>query len=149
MVEKRTRVVVYGSSLNMAGVAVSLKADPGLEVVRIDSHSPSARQCLSDLHPTALVFDPNDPATSLDLAFLHQHPGILLIGVDPASDELFVLSGHPQPALSMNDLFEIIHQARPGDGENRGKEDAGRRGRGDTKKKKHVESIQFGIIQDE
>jgi hypothetical protein len=110
MVEKSTRVVVYGNSLNMAGIAASLKADLGLEVVRVDPHLPSARQCLSDLHPTALVFDPNDPATSLDLTFLHQLPGTLLIGVDPASDEMFVLSGHSQLALSVQDLVAVIHQ---------------------------------------
>ena len=108
--EIRTRVVVYGRSLHMAGVAASLKADQSLEVVCIDPRSPTARQSLSELNPAAIAFDLSDPSTSVDLTLLRQKPGVLLIGVDPASDEILVLSGSPQQALSVSDLVHVIQQ---------------------------------------
>jgi hypothetical protein len=48
----------------------------------------------------------------LDVTILRDRPGLLLIGVDPSRDELLVLSSHPQQALSMSDLVEIIHKER-------------------------------------
>jgi hypothetical protein len=92
----------------MAGVAASLKADQSLEVVCVDPHSPTARQSLSELNPAAIAFDLSDPPTGVDVRLLHEKPGILLIGVDPASDEILVLSGRPQQALSVSDLVHAI-----------------------------------------
>jgi len=109
-VEKRTRVIVYGSSLNMAGVAVSLKADPGLEVVWVDPHSPNSRQTISELNPAAIAFDLNDPPSDVDIQLLRERPGVVLIGVDPDSNEMLVLSSRPQQALSMSDLVSVIRQ---------------------------------------
>ena len=106
--EKRTRVVVYGRSLNMAGIAASLKASQDQEVVCIDPHSPTARQSLSALNPAVIAFDLTDPSTNLDVTLLREQPDVLLIGVDPSRDELLVLSSHPQQALSVSDLVDII-----------------------------------------
>src|SRR5512139_1959649 len=100
IVEIRTRVVVYGSSIHMAGIAISLKADQSLEVVCVDPHSPTARQSLCELNPAVIAFDLSDPSTSVDVSLLREKPGVLLIGVDPASDEILVLSGRTQRALS-------------------------------------------------
>ncbi len=94
----------------MAGIAVSLKADPSLEVVCIDPHSPTARQSLSELNPAAIAFDMVDPPPNLDVALLHEQPGLLLIGVDPSSNELLILSGRPQQAMSVSDLIAVIDQ---------------------------------------
>ena len=106
--EKRPRVVVYGSSLQMAVVAASLKAEQSLEVVCVDPHSPTARQSLGELSPAAIVFDLTDPATSVDVSLLREKPGILLIGIDLESDEILVLSGHSRRALSVSDLVHVI-----------------------------------------
>jgi hypothetical protein len=35
-------------------------------------------------------------------------PGLLLIGVDPASEQFLVLSGTPRQALSIEDLANVI-----------------------------------------
>ena len=125
--EKRTRVVVYGSSLNMAGMQVSLKADPDLEVVCVDPHAPTAGQRLNELHPAAIVFDLTDPSLGLDVTLLREQPGLLLIGVDPSSDELLVLSSRPAQALSASDLVSVIRKERHGERETR------RRGDGETR----------------
>lgn len=108
--EIRTRVVVYGNSLHMAGIAASLKANQSLEVVCVDTHSPTARQTLTELNPAAIAFDLSDPPASLDVTLLRQKPGMQLIGIDPASDEILVLSGYQQQALSVSDLVHVIQQ---------------------------------------
>ena len=108
--EKKTRVVVYGSSLNMAGVAVSLKADSNLDATWIDPHLPNYRQYLSEYNPAAIVYDLNDPPPDVDIKLLREQPGVLLIGVDPGSDEMLVLSSRSKQALSMSDLVSTIRR---------------------------------------
>lgn len=110
MVEKRTRVVVYGTSLNMAGIAASLAADSSLDVMRLNPRSPSTRQSMNELDPTVIAFDLNDPDPGLDITLLRERPGLLLIGVDLSSNELMVLSGHAVQALSVADLVKVIHR---------------------------------------
>lgn len=116
---KRTRVVVYGTSLNLAGIAASLKTQMGLEVIGVDAHLPNATRRLSQLRPAVIAFDLSDPDTSLDIAILREQPGLLLIGMDPANDELLVLSSRPQKVLSVAGLVEIIQQQGHG-GQERG-----------------------------
>ena len=108
--EIRTRVVVYGSFLHMAGITTSLKEDQSLEVVCVNPRSPTAQQSLSELDPAVLVFDLSDPPASVDPTLLRQTSGVLLIGVDPESDEILVLSGHPKQARSVSDLVHVIQQ---------------------------------------
>jgi hypothetical protein len=112
--QKRTRVVVYGSSLNMAGVAASLKADTSMEVVCVDPRSAAARQRLNELNPSAITFDLSDPQSSLDVKLLSEQPGLLLIGVDPSSDDVLVLSGQIATVLSGRQLAGLVseHVAR-------------------------------------
>jgi hypothetical protein len=94
----------------MTVVAASLKADQSLEVVCVDPHSPTARQSLRELSPAAIAFDLTDPSTSVDVSLLREKPGVLLIGIDLESDEILVLSGRPQQALSVSDLVRVIQQ---------------------------------------
>lgn len=108
--EKRTRVIVYGNSLHMAGMATSLKAEMCLEVVCIDPHSLDVRESLSKTNSLVILFDLSDPDKGLDIALLREQPDLLLIGVDPCSDELLVLSNKPTQALKMTDLVNIIRQ---------------------------------------
>ncbi len=108
--EIRTRVIVFGSSLHLAGISVSLNADQSLEVVCIDPHSPTARQSLSELNPAAIAFDLSDPPASLDVALLCEQPGLLLIGVNPNSNELLVLSSQQERAVAVTDLLKVIHR---------------------------------------
>ena len=106
--EKRTQVVVYGSSLNLATVAASLNADQGLEVICVDPNSPAIRQYLRELNPAAIVFDLNDPPQSMEAILLRERPEVLLIGVDPTNDEILILSSRPQQAHSASDLISVI-----------------------------------------
>ena len=108
--EERTWVVVYGCSLSMAGLAASLKAEAGLAVMCVDPDVPTARQRLIEFHPAVIVFDLSDPSLDLDITLLRARPGLQLIGVDPSSDEVLVLSSRSAQALSVADLVDVIRQ---------------------------------------
>jgi hypothetical protein len=107
--QQRKQVVVFGSSLNMAGIAASLKKDASLDIVCVDSHAPNARERLRDLLPAAIAFDLSDSSMNLDISLLQKKPGLLLIGVDPSSNEMLVLSSYLAQALSVKDLVEVIY----------------------------------------
>jgi hypothetical protein len=104
----RTRVVVCGSSLYMVSLAAGLEADPQVEVVR--AHFPPEQLCesLRQLAPAAVALDLADTPVDLPVALLREHPGTLLLGMDPTSDSLLVLSGHHTHALTVADLVAII-----------------------------------------
>jgi len=109
-VEKRTQVVVYGNSLNLATVTASLNADQGLEVICVDPRSPTARQYLRELNPAVIAFDLNDPPQTMEAILLRDRPEALLIGVDPTNDEILVLSRRLQQARSASDLINVIQE---------------------------------------
>jgi hypothetical protein len=133
-VDKRTQVVVYGSSLSMAGIAASLRADPTLDVVCIiaqsctaleqdgpvspcprvpvSANSSALQQALIELDPAVIAFDLSDPSSGLDVRLLRERPGLLLVGVDPASDDLLVLSSQQERAVVVADLLSVIHRGK-------------------------------------
>ena len=113
MMEKPRQVAVYGSSLYMAGIATSLKADSTLNILCVSPDSSTVPQNIDENDLAAIIFDLTDPAVKLDVAVLHNRPGLLLIGVDPSKDEILVLSSHPVQAHSMADLVKVIHQWKP------------------------------------
>jgi len=88
-----------------------LRTEAGLDVVCIDFRGPHARQNLSELTPAAILFDLSDPSPCVDVTLLRERPGLLLIGVDPSSDELLVLRGYTAQALSVRDLANAINRS--------------------------------------
>ena len=98
----------------MAGIAISLTVEASLEVVCVDPNSPTARPRLTEINPAVSVFDLSDPVLDLDITLLRKQPGLLLIGVDPSSDEVLLLSSRSTQALSVADLLGIVvHQSAP------------------------------------
>ncbi len=112
MVTERTQVVVYGRSLYMAGLATSLKAAPLLQVVCRDPSSAVVRQALDELAPAAIAFDLVDLPAEVAFGLVRDRPGILLVGVDPARDDVLVLTGHHEQAMTTADLVELLTGSR-------------------------------------
>jgi hypothetical protein len=92
----------------MASMEASLKGRPGLEVLRIDATLPDARRRLKELHPGVVIFDLTAAAAEGMLALLQAYPGLWLIGVDPNSHRVLALCGEHYPALTANDLAQVI-----------------------------------------
>lgn len=103
-----TRVVLYGSSLYVAGLAASLKTHPSLDVIHTPSGSPAFEQCRQAQAPAVLIFDLGEMPADLVLLQLRACPGLMLIGVDAASEDILLLSGQRTRAMTMNDLAQLI-----------------------------------------
>ncbi len=103
-------VAVVGRSMHMAGLAASLRLNPALQVVRVHTDSPTARQEIDELAPDVVIFDLVEPCADLTLALLHERPGLLLLGMDPSRNEMLILSGRPVRAESLQDMVQAINQ---------------------------------------
>jgi len=104
----RKCVIIYGKSLNLAGIGACLKLEEGLDVFDIDPEDPSARERLEELTQEVIIFDLSDPPKDLDLALLRRKPGILLLGVDASSNEVFVIKGFHNRVVTANELSKLI-----------------------------------------
>lgn len=101
----KKKVLIYGRSLNLEGIGVSLKLDGNLDVIVIEL---GEQNCLENLNPEVILFDLAEPPKELNLALLRKQPGVLLIGVEPSSNEVLVLSGQRNRVLSTDELVQLI-----------------------------------------
>jgi hypothetical protein len=103
------KVVLYGNSVFMAGVEASLKSRDEIEVIHIDASLPDAVQELDVLNPVAVIFDlSSPPPLRLGLPFVREHLGLPFIGLDVTSNTVLVLSCQQYPALTVDDLAQVI-----------------------------------------
>jgi hypothetical protein len=67
------------------------------------------RQAVLDaFNPETIIYDLTDPPPDIDLALLGDRPGTQLIGVDPSSDEVLVLTGKRSRAVTMGELTALV-----------------------------------------
>lgn len=104
----RNCVLIFGKSLNLAGLGACLKQDESLDVQFLETKDPNIEKCVSELNPEAIIFDLSDPPVCLDVALLRNRPGLLLIGVDPSNDEVLILSGKRSRVITSIDLAQVI-----------------------------------------
>ncbi|MDF1519777.1 MAG: hypothetical protein P1P73_04780 [Brevefilum sp.] len=104
----KRKVLIYGRSLSLAGISACLELDDDLEVKFVDPHDFRAKQYLDEFNPETILYDLNDPPNDLDLDLLQQRPGLLLIGVDPSSDEVLVLRGQRSRVVTAGELSQLI-----------------------------------------
>jgi hypothetical protein len=105
--EKRRRIVLYGNSIILDTVGVSLRRLPQYEVVSL----PTAQQNeLEETAPDVMVFDLE--ATRPEAAFhmLESRPGLRLIGVSPDKNVVRIWSGKQLRELSTQDLLDVIDE---------------------------------------
>jgi len=106
--DERQRVVLYGQSVVLGAVQASLRRYPQLEVISL---APSATvQELAAAAPDVILFDAAAGCSGPAFSLLHDRPELLLVGVDPSSDKLLVLSSQSSQALSVADLITVIRQ---------------------------------------
>ena len=101
-------VLVYGKSLNLAGIAASLRLNANLDVRLIDPQDPHAKTKLAACVPQTIIYDLTDLPADLDLKLLQDQPDILLIGVDPSCDEVLVLTGQRSRAMTAGELASLV-----------------------------------------
>ena len=112
------RVAVCGSSLYMAALAANLQANPNVAVLRIPANTAALSQGLDELAPAVVAFDLGEMPGDLAISLLRDRPEVILIGVDPSSDRMLVLSGRQEQPVSAAELLQaIIGGPRPTPGE--------------------------------
>lgn len=105
-----SHLVLLGNSVFLAGIKAQLEQVSALELITIDSVPADVASWVRRVRPQAVLFDLTMQHPDFAVALLREQPGLLLLGVDPNSNELLVLSSHPQQALSVSDLVQIIQQ---------------------------------------
>jgi len=109
-VEKRIRVVLYGDSLFLHGIARSLEGEPCLEVIRILPGTPEALPPAAARGAGLLIFDIHEASPELILTMFKKTPHLSLLALDPEGDRLIVLSGQASGARTIEDLIEVIQR---------------------------------------
>jgi hypothetical protein len=84
----------------MAGLAASLQANPDVEVLRIPANTADLSQALDDLAPAVVAFDLDEMPGDLAISLLRDRPELILIGADPSSDRMLLLSGRQEQPVS-------------------------------------------------
>ncbi len=101
-------VVLYGSSLLLAGIEAELRSCGQFRVVALAANRSDAAARIGACDPDAVVFDLAAEQPDFAISLLRERPGLLLIGVDPSSDHLVVFSGRQAPAVTTTDLIQVI-----------------------------------------
>lgn len=100
-------VILCGNSVFLAGIKAELERHPGMELIAVDAGSMDVIEKVRHLKPLVLLFDLAEGQPDFAFALLQEQPSLLLIGVDPSSDNLLVLSNQPTPALNLSELIEL------------------------------------------
>jgi hypothetical protein len=105
-----SRLVVYGNSVFLAGIKAQLEHADELELITMDVAPTDVAGWVLACQPQVVLFDLSMGYPDFAVALLHEQPGLLLIGVDPNSNELLVLSSHQEQAVAMADLLKVIQR---------------------------------------
>jgi hypothetical protein len=104
------RAILYGDSLILAGVRANLEKCSDLEVLALDHPLEKPLEELGAHCPAAVIFDLSAVEPDLLLS-LFQQPGLLLVGIDPATRQALVWAGRQAPAIVGADLVQVIMAA--------------------------------------
>lgn len=104
---EKKRVILYGKSVILGTVGASLRNFPDLEIVTL-APSPVEAQGLEDLSPDVIIFDLEAAHPDAALSLLKSRPRLLLIGINPETDQMLLWSGQVSCVFSMQDLLRAI-----------------------------------------
>lgn len=103
-----TEVLFYGNSLFLAGIRAELEQCGEPDLTAVDAaRSPSPTP---DCRRRVILLDYAETSPDLAVNLLRQHPDAVVIGVDPSSYNVLVLSYAAAKAVSLDDLVRIIRQ---------------------------------------
>lgn len=98
-------VVFCGNSIYLCGLAAGVQQNKELRIRLTDNTLEKAMPELKMLHPHVVIAE---SPTSVEVSALqNKHPGLLLIGIDAATDSLRVFTGE-QPVFSVEELAQVI-----------------------------------------
>ncbi len=109
MTGNRSRVILYGDSLILAGVRASLETCPDLETLVLEQALDDPLKAIQASSPAAFIFDMKAVLPNF-LHLLLQLPDLMLIGIDPETHQALVWSGRQEAAVVAADLVNVIRK---------------------------------------
>ena len=103
------RIVIFGNSILLVGIAESLRINPALEVVEL--HSKEEKSLLNGTRPDLVIVDAAQTPSSLLaelMSFLSFMPGLPFISLHADTKQLTIHSTQQYPAVSQSDLTQVI-----------------------------------------
>lgn len=105
-------VILYGNSMFLAGIKAELESRGQLDVSTIAADCADAGAQIRTGGAAVVIFDLAAAQPDDAMTLLRGSPDLLLIGVDPSSDHLLVLSGQHERAVTTTDLVRVIESWR-------------------------------------
>ncbi len=102
------KVLLCGNSLFIAGLQTSLESVSDLQLTRLDARTDWLWKRLREEVPDVLILELGTMPGDQSLTLLKEFPRLMLIGLDPESDHLLVLSVQEQTPLAVADLVRVI-----------------------------------------
>ena len=104
-------VFFLGNSILISGIATSLAGYPNLSVTRLDRAELEIDVEASALgqHPV-IVYDTGVESPGDILDWIRRVPGLRLIGLDPDTQNVLVVSGQFLPLVNLEELAGIIQK---------------------------------------
>jgi hypothetical protein len=109
---ERRRVVLCGKSVILGTLRASFRSYADFEVETIAPPFPPLQE-LSSLAPDVILFDMDTAPPPAAFALLGLRPDLLLIGIDPSTNQALVWSGRNLCELSMQDLVRVMREEYP------------------------------------
>jgi hypothetical protein len=108
-VESRQRILLYGNSVILGVMGISLRRCPQFEVINLLPPLPEAQE-LVNLKPDVVFFDSEAGHTQTIFFLLENCPKLLLISVNPDNNLVKVWSGQQLQELSTQGLMKVIYE---------------------------------------
>lgn len=105
-------LVLYGNSVFLGGIKAELQHNTAFKLITVEVGDPGVTEMIRACNPRAVLFDLSADQPDFSVTLLREQTDLLLIGVDPSSDDILVLSSQPVQALSLADLFNVIFHKR-------------------------------------
>jgi len=106
---KHRRIIIFGNSLILGAVGASLRHCLEAEIIHLSRPLPEAQE-LSAMAPDVVIFDLDGPHPDSKLTLLLGQPNLLLVGVNPCSHEMLIISSRSAEARGIFDLVKVIQQ---------------------------------------
>jgi hypothetical protein len=112
-VKPNRRILLYGNSVILGSIGVSLRRCPQFEVA-IQAPQPNETKELLKKNPDVLLFDLEAPHTEAVFSLLKTDPALLVIGVSPGINLVDIWSGRRLRELTLQGLLELIGKTENG-----------------------------------
>ena len=101
-------IVFYGDSMFLAGIRAELASHAEFELLVVRPGCPDAVGQISACHPVTVLFDLCSAQPDFAVGLLSRLPEVTLLGVDPSSNKVLVLSGRQEQPVSSAGLVQMI-----------------------------------------